>query len=49
MYLGKAESGMHTLTWNGKDESGNLCAGGVYFYKLQTKDSVLVKKMLMLK
>jgi len=49
MYLGKAESGMHTLTWNGKDESGNLCAGGVYFYKLQTKDSVLVKKMLMIK
>ncbi|HOR30142.1 MAG TPA: FlgD immunoglobulin-like domain containing protein, partial [Candidatus Syntrophosphaera thermopropionivorans] len=49
LYQGKAETGIHTLTWNGKDNNGNLCSGGVYFYKMQTRDRVLVKKMLMIK
>ncbi|MEN6445402.1 MAG: T9SS type A sorting domain-containing protein [Candidatus Cloacimonas sp.] len=49
LFQGFAESGMHTVLWNGKDNNNYDCASGVYFYKLQTKDKTLVRKMLMLK
>lgn len=49
LYYGNAEVGSHTATWNGLDDSGNACSSGVYFYRLRTPKTSLVRKMLMLK
>lgn len=42
-------SGIHNITWNGKNSENQTCANGVYFYRLKTNDSVLTNKMLLLK
>ena len=49
LYQGSAEIGNHTITWNGLDNSGKECTSGVYFYRLRTPQTTLVRKMLMLK
>ena len=49
LYHGNAEAGSHSVIWNGRDNSGKACASGVYFYKLRTSKTSLVRKMLMLK
>lgn len=41
--------GVHTVEWNGKDSSGNSCASGVYFYRLNANNKIFSKKMLMIK
>ncbi|KPJ73170.1 hypothetical protein AMJ52_04110 [candidate division TA06 bacterium DG_78] len=42
-------SGTYTVTWDGKDESGEYVSAGVYFYRLKTDRSGIVRKMLKLK
>ena len=49
LYHGNAKIGSHTAIWNGLDNSGNACSSGVYFYRLRTPTTSLVRKMLMLK
>ena len=39
--------GEYALCWNGLDESGTQLSNGIYFYKLTTGASSVVKKMLM--
>lgn len=40
--------GFHNIVWNGKDLSGNDCASGIYFFRMETKnDSQMVKGILM--
>ena len=41
------EVGEYTLTWNGLDENNNRLSSGIYFYKLTTGASSVVRKMLM--
>ena len=41
--------GLHTVIWNGKDESGKKSSSGIYFYKLKTKKKEMIKKMLLMK
>lgn len=41
--------GEHTVTWNGKDASGKTVSSGVYFYRLETPDARITKKMMLLK
>jgi len=41
--------GWYNLTWNGVDEHGIPVASGVYFYRLRFGDTVLTKKMLLIK
>lgn len=43
------ESGTHTIIWDGADDHGNLVPSGVYYYRIMSDDSYLVKKMVMLK
>ena len=38
-----------SVVWNGKDESGNTVASGLYFYKLNAGDFSETKKMIMMK
>lgn len=42
-------AGEHSAVWNGKDENEKLVSSGIYFYKLTTKNSVVAKRMIMLK
>ena len=41
--------GHYTVTWDGRDEVGRTVGSGVYFYRLETGSTALVKKMLLLK
>ncbi|RMF61659.1 MAG: T9SS C-terminal target domain-containing protein [Calditrichaeota bacterium] len=41
--------GTYTIHWDGRDAQGNSVASGIYFYRLQSKNSVLTKRMLLLR
>jgi len=45
----KQNSGEYTLAWDGLSDTGNRLSNGIYFYKLTTGASSVVKKMLMVK
>ena len=49
LFEGFKEKGEHSIVWNGKDELGNICTSGIYFYRLKTNNASISKKMLMLK
>ncbi|HLE57227.1 MAG TPA: amidohydrolase family protein [Rhodothermia bacterium] len=42
-------SGIHTLTWDGTDETGNVVAGGVYLYRLTAGEFEENRRMVLLK
>lgn len=42
-------TGNYSVTWNGKDNKGNIVASGTYFYQIQVGDFVQAKKMILLK
>ena len=41
--------GVHSVTWDGKDDRGNEVSSGVYFYQLKARDQAETKKMVLLK
>jgi hypothetical protein len=41
--------GKYSVTWNGKNSSGQNVGSGIYLYRIQASDFVSVKKMVMLK
>ena len=41
--------GTHQLVWNGRDETGRAVASGLYFYQTRFENSVISKKMMLLK
>lgn len=43
------ESGIYSLTWNGKDEKNNNVSSGVYFYKLTAGKYNQTRKMILMK
>jgi hypothetical protein len=40
------ESGVHQVTWDGENETGNILASGIYFYLLKYNQQKLLKKMM---
>jgi len=42
-------TGMKSVTWDGKDNSGRTVSSGIYVYKLRIDKQVVSKKMLLLK
>ena len=46
---GTFEPGSHTITWDGTNESGNVVASGIYFYKLTAGENTITKRMSLLK
>ena len=44
---GARQKGNYKVTWDGKDNDGNMVVSGVYFYKLRTKDFVATRKMVL--
>ncbi len=47
----RLNSGLHSYTWNGDDNSGRVVSSGIYFYKLKTGDGryTSTKKMILMK
>jgi len=43
------KAGSYKVTWNGKDNLGNNVANGVYFYRLESNQKIITKKMLLSK
>ena len=46
---GVISPGYHEAVWDGRNESGQLVQSGVYFYRLRTGETSLVKKMMFIK
>ncbi|MDD4224297.1 MAG: C25 family cysteine peptidase [Candidatus Cloacimonetes bacterium] len=46
---GDLTPGTHRINWNGLDSSGRPVSSGVYFYRLEAKDYISTRKMLMIK
>ncbi len=46
---GPAVAGRHRVVWRGGMGNGAAAASGVYFYRLQTSQSVAIRKMILLK
>jgi hypothetical protein len=42
-------AGTHSLSWDGKDQSGRQMSSGVYYYRLHVGDYVEVKRMVLLR
>ena len=43
------EAGWHLMVWDGKDHAGNAVSSGLYLYQLRTGDTVLTRKMMLIK
>jgi len=48
-FEGHAEAGVHTITWDGRNDQGSQVASGVYFMKAQANTFEATRKMLMIK
>ncbi|MGB8657837.1 MAG: FlgD immunoglobulin-like domain containing protein [Candidatus Zixiibacteriota bacterium] len=49
LFHGYQETGLHTLTWGGKDDNGTQVSSGIYFYRLVAGDFTQTRKMSLLK
>jgi flagellar hook assembly protein FlgD len=48
--IGKAEKkGRHSVTWDGRNETGGSIASGIYFSRLTVGKETISKKMVMLR
>lgn len=43
------KAGEHSAVWNAKDDEGNSVSSGIYFYRLETGEGNLQRKMLLLR
>jgi len=41
-------TGYHKYIWNGRDQYNRPCAGGIYYYKMESADYQCVKKMILM-
>ena len=43
------EPGIHTLSWNRKDETGKILPTGLYFVRLKTESATLTQKVMLIR
>ncbi len=49
LFSGVALAGVNTVTWNGRNESGDMCSSGVYFYRLNIGGKNYFNKLMIVK
>jgi len=42
-------SGKHSVIWNGTNEENSKVSSSIYFYKMETAENKIIRKMLLLK
>jgi len=47
LFKGTLDAGIHTVAWDGYDDSGKSAGAGVYFYRICSGFSFQTKKMLL--
>ena len=46
---GIEESGMHSITWNGRDNDNQAVASGLYYVRMRSNDGFNIMKMMLMK
>ena len=46
---GRQQAGFHQLRWDGRDDAGRSVASGLYLYRLVTDDTILTRKLILLR
>ena len=46
---GLGQAGFHQLRWDGRDDAGRSVASGLYLYRLVTDETVLTRKLMLLR
>ncbi|HQL23465.1 MAG TPA: FlgD immunoglobulin-like domain containing protein, partial [candidate division Zixibacteria bacterium] len=46
---GPFDAGVHSVEWNGTDGTGSAVASGVYLYRLSAGETVVTRKMILMK
>jgi len=49
LYAGFMPAGHHSVTFDGKDKTGNRLPSGIYIYQLRAGNTTISQKMLLLK
>jgi hypothetical protein len=49
LLAGDLPAGIHRPRWNGLDERGRSVASGIYFYQLRSPESVLTRRMVLIR
>ena len=49
LYTGNLSAGTHSITWDGSADSGDDVSSGIYFYRLETVENSISKRMVLLK
>ena len=46
---GEKAAGVHSVTWDGRNDQGQQVSSGVYFYRIQSDKQQFIEKMLLMK
>ncbi|MFZ4622184.1 MAG: VPS10 domain-containing protein [Bacteroidota bacterium] len=49
LFKGGLQTGIHSFTWNGRNDDATYAVSGIYFYRLQSGNYFQTKKMILLK
>jgi hypothetical protein len=49
LFKGSATAGKHSIGWNGLNEQNRPVGSGIYFYRLESGDQTLTRKMLLIR
>lgn len=49
LHDGPASAGPGAVDWNGRDDAGRPAATGIYFYRLETGDKALTRKLMLVR
>ena len=49
LHQGPQQAGYHRLAWEAQDDAGHPLASGIYFYRLETTNGILTRKLTLLR
>ena len=49
LHQGQQQAGYHRLHWDGRDDTGHPVASGAYLYRLMTDETLLTRKLILLR
>ena len=49
LHQGPQQAGYHRLRWEAQDDAGHPLASGIYFYRIETTNGILIRKLTLLR